>query len=162
YLRQASPPRGIVLATGQERGMYDTYGLEYARRLGRLGLRVEIVRTHGAVENMRRVLARTADVGFTQAGTDPPLEDGRGVARAVAALYVEPLWIFYRSDVRLDGIAPLVGRTIAVGPSDSGTEAVALALLERHASGRASRILNMTFADAQRALEAGRLDAAFF
>ena len=40
YLRHVSPPRAIVLATGPEGGMYDTYGREYEQRLKRLGLRV--------------------------------------------------------------------------------------------------------------------------
>src|SRR5689334_10619381 len=79
YLRQSSPPRKIVMATGQEGGMYDTFGLEYARRLGRLGLQVEIVRTNGSVDNLRRVIGRTADVAFVQAGTHPLVDDPAGV-----------------------------------------------------------------------------------
>jgi len=163
YLRQASPPRRIALATGQEGGMYDTYGREYGRQLERLGLKVDIVRTNGSIDNLRRVLARTADVAFVQSGTYPMVDDGAGVLRGIAALYLEPLWIFYRGETHLDGVASLTGRAISVGPSGSGTEAVARALLERQGDdGWGARAINAPSPEARRLLVAGRLDAAFF
>jgi TRAP transporter TAXI family solute receptor len=161
YLRQASPPRRITLATGQEGGMYDTYGHEYERQLGRLGLKVDVVRSNGSIDNLRRLLARTADVAFIQSGTYRMVDDHAGILRGVAALYVEPLWIFYRGAGRLDGISALGARAISIGPAGSGTEAVARALLERHA-GVQTRTINLPSPEARRLLESGALDAAFF
>ena len=163
YLRQSSPPRTIVLATGEEGGMYDTFGREYEQRLERLGLRVTLARSNGSLDNLRRVLGRTADVALAQSGTYPLVEDRDGVLRGVAALYVEPLWIFYRSSAPLEGLAQLGGRVISVGPVNSGTEAVGRALLERHgATDGGSRLVNLPVAEARQRLLAGGLDAAFF
>src|SRR5262249_34513904 len=163
YLRQSSPPRQVVMATGQEGGMYDTFGREYARRLDRAGLRVDVVRSNGSVDNLRRLLDGRADIAFVQSGTYGLVDDRDGRLRGIAALYLEPLWIFYRSPAPLTGIPQLVGRALSVGPPDSGTEAVARALLNSHGMlPSALRVYNLSSAQAQQRLEAGQLDAAFF
>ena len=163
YLRQSSPPRQIVMATGQEGGMYDTFGREYARRLGHAGLRVDVVRSNGSVDNLRRLLDGRADIAFVQSGTSRLVDDRDGRLRGLAAVYLEPLWIFYRSPAPLTGIPQLAGRAISVGPPDSGTEAVALALLNSHGMlPSAARVQNMSSVQARQRLEQGQLDAAFF
>jgi len=48
------PPNRIVLATGQPGGAYDGFGREYQSRLASEGLRVELRRTAGSVENLER------------------------------------------------------------------------------------------------------------
>jgi TRAP-type uncharacterized transport system substrate-binding protein len=61
------PPRRIVLATGQAGGTYEAVGREYQRRLGREGLRVELLSSAGSIENLQRLLGGQADVAFVQA-----------------------------------------------------------------------------------------------
>ena len=46
------------------------------------------------------------------------------VAPVAAAVYREPLWIFYRGPAVTDGLASLAGRRISVGAPGSGTEVV--------------------------------------
>ena len=162
YLSESSPPREITLATGQPGGMYDTFGHEYQRRLERLGLRVRLVPSNGALDNLRRVIDKGADAAFTQSGTYALADDRHGVVRGLATIYLEPLWIFYRSPAPIDGIAQLAGRSIAIGPPQSGTEAVARALLERHGAVAGSRLVNLSPAEARDRLFDGGVDAAFF
>src|SRR5207248_2607061 len=45
WLTGPSPPRKIVLATGQEGGGYDAFGQQYRAGLGKMGLEVELVNT---------------------------------------------------------------------------------------------------------------------
>ncbi len=157
------PPRRIVLATGQPDGAYDTFGREYQRRLAREGLRVEIRRTAGSLENLERLLRGEADVAFVQGGTYPLVADPSGTLRGMAALYREPLWIFYRGGPVADGLALLAGRRIAIGASGSGTEAVTRALLgELGLPTTGSNLLNLPSSEARRLLEEGRIEAAFF
>ena len=163
YLGRSSPPRTIVLTTAQPGGMYEAFGREYERRLGQLGLRVRLETSNGSLDNLRRLIARTADVAFVQSGTYPLADDKRGVVRGVATLYIEPLWIFYRSSHPVDGLAQLAGGAVSVGAAGSGTEAVARTLLERHgASDGGSRLLNLSAVESRRRLLDGTLDAAFF
>ena len=81
----------------------------------------------------------------------------------MAAVYREPLWIFYRGRPATDGLASLAERRIAVGAPGSGTEAVARAMLdELGIAATGPRRLSLPSAEARRALEDGRIDAAFF
>jgi uncharacterized protein len=157
------PPNRIVLATGQPGGAYDSFGREYQSRLAREGLRVELRRTAGSVENLERLLRGEVDVAFVQSGTYPLVKDPDGRLRGMAALYHEPLWIFYRGKPVTDDLRGLAGRRIAIGAPGSGTEAIARALLEGlglPATG--PNLLALPNADARGQLEAGGIDAAFF
>ena len=157
------PPTRIVLATGQPGGAYDAFGREYQRRLGREGLRVELRPTAGSVENLELLLRNEVDVAFVQGGTYPLAKDVDGRLRGMAALYREPLWIFYRGKVIGDDLGGLAGRRIAIGAPGSGTEAIARALLEavgQPATG--PNFLSLPAADARERLESGAIDAAFF
>ena len=126
---EPSPPKKIVLATGLAGWMYNTVGREYKQRLEKLGLLVELVETNGSVENLERTVRGQADVAFAQSGTVSLVSDPNGTLRGLAALYVEPLWVFCRGRLDSESLSALRGRRIAVGPPQSGTEAVAKALL---------------------------------
>jgi TRAP transporter TAXI family solute receptor len=158
-----SPPRRIVLATGQAGGMYDAFGLEYANRLGAQGLRVEVVKTGGSIENLERVIQGKADVAFVQGGTYPLVQDPDGRVKGIAAIYLEPLWVFHRGSLSERKLTALSGRRIAIGPEGSGTEAASRILLREFGVTAASATLvHLSNSDARRLLEAGELDAAFF
>src|SRR5438132_2882444 len=68
WLIGAPPPRRIVLATGDPRGGFAALGRDYKARLEPLGLHVELVESHGSVDNLRRLARGEADVAFIQAG----------------------------------------------------------------------------------------------
>jgi TRAP transporter TAXI family solute receptor len=163
YVMDPFPPRRIVIATGQPDGTYDALGREYQRRLRREGLVAELRRTAGSVDNLELLRRGEADVAFVQGGIYRPAEDPEQRLRGMAAIYREPLWIFYRGKPISDGLASLVDRRISIGAPGSGTEAVARALF--NALGvplTGSNVLRLTSAEARRALEEERLDAAFF
>ena len=157
------PPTRIVLATGQAGGAYDAFGREYQRRLEREGLRVELRPSAGSVENLERLMRGEVDVAFVQGGTYPLAKDVDGRLRGLAALYCEPLWIFYRGKTLRDDLGGLAGRRVAVGAPGSGTEAITRALLEAvglPATG--PNLLSLPAAEARAQLESGAIDAAFF
>jgi len=157
------PPRRIWLATGQADGMYDVFGHEYQRRLAREGLRVELQRTAGSLENLERLLRGQVDVAFVQGGTYQLVQDPNGRLRGMAAVYREPLWIFYRGKPVTDGLASLVGRRLAIGAAGSGTEAISRALLGALGLPTTSpNLLSLPTAEARQRLKEGRIDAAFF
>jgi TRAP transporter TAXI family solute receptor len=157
------PPRRIVVATGQPDGTYDALGREYQRRLRREGLTVELRRTAGSVENVTLLQRGEADVAFVQGGIYQPAEDPQRRLRGMAAIYREPLWIFYRGTPIGDRLASLADRRLSIGAPGSGTEAVARALFDAVGLSTAgANIVRLTSAEARRALEEGRIDAAFF
>ncbi len=157
------PPRRITLATGQPGGSYDAFGREYQRLLRREGLDVELRETAGSLENLERLLAGQVDIAFVQGGTYPLVSDPDGRLRGMAAVYREPLWIFYRGPAVTDGLASLATRRVSIGAPGSGTEAVARMLLGQlglPTSG--DHVERLTSAEARRRLEEGTLDVAFF
>jgi TRAP transporter TAXI family solute receptor len=163
YVVDPFPPRRIVIATGQPDGTYDALGREYQRRLRQEGLALELRRTAGSVDNLEMLRRGEADVAFVQGGIYRPDEDPEQRLRGMAAIYREPLWIFYRGKPIGDGLASLVDRRISIGAPGSGTEAVARALFD--ALGlplTGANVVRLTSAEARRAIEEERLDAAFF
>ena len=159
---EPAPPSRIVLATGQPGGTYDTLGREYANQLRRQGLRVEIVQTNGSVDNLERLIQGKVDLAFAQGGTSGLVSDPQEVLRGLAAIYLEPLWVFYRGEPRGELLSALAGRRIAIGPESSGTEAVSRVILhENGIDARTAHLVNLTTAEARLQLEAGKLDAMF-
>jgi TRAP transporter TAXI family solute receptor len=158
-----SPPRKITLATGQPGGVYDTFGAQYATRLARIGLQTVTVPTNGSLDNLGRMLRGEADVGFVQGGTAALVPDPSSRLRGIAAIYLEPLWVFHRGGPGLRSMSELAGHRVSIGPPGSGTEAVATALLREHGIDPASPdIVRLANPAAQQQLEQGALQAAFF
>ena len=158
-----SPPRTIRLATGQQGGVYDRFGAQYATRLERIGLRTEIRRTAGSIDNLQRLLRDEVDVAFVQGGTYALVEDKDDKIRGLAALYYEPLWVFHGGGAGLRSLSELAGRRVSIGLRASGTEAVATALLAAHGIAASTpNIERLPNATARERLEQGRLHAAFF
>jgi len=157
------PPRRITIATGQPDGTYDALGREYQRRLRREGLIVQLRRTAGSVDNLELLQRGEVDVAFVQGGIYQPDADPEQRLRGMAAIYREPLWVFYRGKPIGDGLATLAGRRISIGAPGSGTEVVVRALFEALGlSTTGANVMRLTSAEARRALEEERLDAAFF
>lgn len=157
------PPRRITIATGQPDGTYDALGREYQRRLRREGLAVALRRSAGSVDNLELLERGEADVAFVQAGIYQPAADPEQRLRGMAAIYREPLWVFYRGQPIGDGLASLASRRISIGAPGSGTEAVVRALFEALGlSATGANVVRLTSAEARRAIEEERLDAAFF
>jgi uncharacterized protein len=156
------PPSRIVLATGQPGGTYDTLGREYASQLRRQGLRVEIVQTNGSVDNLERLIQGKVDLAFAQGGTTSLVSDPQGVLRGLAAIYLEPLWVFYRGQLPGELLSALAGRRVSIGPEHSGTDAVSRAMLrESGIDAGTAHLINLSTSEARAQLEAGKLDALF-
>lgn len=159
FVRPA-PPSGFVISTGFEGGAYHLYAKRYRDLLAREKINVELRTSTGSAENLKRLLDPDSgvDVALIQGGIAPPdLEHG---LVSLAALYYEPLWIFYRGDNALTRLTQLKGKRIAAGQAGSGTRALVINILE--ASGGLSPtvpLVPMGGTAAAEALIDGRLDA---
>jgi TRAP transporter TAXI family solute receptor len=160
-LAEPPPPHDIRMATGAPKGGYDTFGHKYQQRLRGMGLEVELVNTNGSMENLQLLLDGQVDVAFVQAGTYELVKDKdpEHKLRGIAAIYLEPLWVFYIGD-EVDSVAALKGKRVSVGPERSGTEAISRLVLKAHGIEQQTTVKNLTNADAQKGLKDGTLDAA--
>jgi TRAP transporter TAXI family solute receptor len=172
----SSPPAKIRMATGEPNRGYDTYGKDYQKKLTAMGLQVELVNTAGSIENIQLLAQKKVDVAFVQGGTYKPVkdrDDPEHTLRALAAVYLEPLWVFYRDTKPVESspdkkrgptLSDFKGKTISIGLPDSGTEAVSRDLLKEHDidPDDATHIKRLSSADARAEIEKGELDVAIF
>jgi TRAP transporter TAXI family solute receptor len=162
FVRPA-PPGSFIISTGNPSGAYHLYGERYRELLAKERIRVEVRPSAGSIENLQRLADPESgvEVALVQGGVATP-EQAEGLV-SLAALYYEPLWIFYRDDNPLTLLAQLAGKRIAAGPEGSGTRALVAHVLEvGNALQRGARLSPLTGREAADALIAGRLDAALF
>lgn len=155
------PPDRIVLATGETTGAYHAYGQRLAEILARNGIDVELRPSAGSVENLQLLTqSQSVDLAFVQSGIAGPAQT-EGVA-AIGTMYLEPLWLFVRSDVVIDDFGDLLGRRTSVGAMGSGTRAVVLDLLSANGVDEGNTpFADVSTGDLAAALSVGEIDAAF-
>jgi hypothetical protein len=107
------------------------------------------------------LVAGEATVGFVQGGVAQAGDAGN--LRTLATVFYEPLWVFHRKPLRVTYLSDLRGRRLSIGEEGSGTRVLALRLLAESAvTPDNTPLLALSDAEAEAALVAGRIDAAFF
>ncbi len=160
-------PRKIVIASGRKDGAYYQFAQQYKTLLAKDGIEVEVRETAGSVENTQLLRSGEASIAMVQGGLAKPRE--KGGLQSLASLYLEPVWVFCRSDKPVNYLEALRNRRIAIGGEGSGVRAVAIMLLaDAELTSADGTALNDTVltadsgADAASLLEQGEIDAAFF
>ncbi len=162
WFLQSTIPRRIVLASGLEDGMYHQFAQRYKAVLARDGVTVEERLTGGADDNERLLHDPTSgvDVAFVHGGVVAP--EDRGNLMMLAALYYEPLWVFYRGSEVITELDEFRYRRVAIGSPGSGVRAFSEPLLAaNNINGFNTQLQPLNNRDALHALQAGQVDAAF-
>jgi hypothetical protein len=157
-----APPKTIHFAGGPEGSGYRNQAEKYQKILARDGVRIEIVPTRGALDNLDKLADPKAkvDVAFVQGG----LAEGRDLPHLVSlgSVYPQPLMVYCRAPEPVEMLSQLKGKRIAVGPEGSGTRVLALKLLKANEmDGPPTTLLELTGDEAAKQLVAGTIDAAF-
>lgn len=164
---EPAPPRTMTITTGGETGAYYAYASRYAGLLAENGIALDVITSNGAPQNFERLTNGSADIAFVQGGLRDVLEDDdRAIEeldfRSLGSVAFEPLWVFYRSNQRIDKLHQLDGLRIAVGEEGSGIRGIALKLLEiNEISERSKNLVPVDGLRAAEALQQGQIDAAF-
>jgi len=161
-------PKRVVIATGSRDGAYFAFANRYREILAKEGITLEVRTTAGSVENSRLLRAGTDDVSMALIQGGTASQEAVGELESLASLYLEPVWVFCRSDQPIDDLKQLRGKRISVGPQGSGTQVIAMKLLGDNKmapqSGEAdgTEIVHWKTADAVEGLKAGKIEVAFF
>jgi uncharacterized protein len=137
----AEPAGGgrLSIATGNTTGVYYILGGGVAQVLTENveGTEATAEATNASAENIRLVCAGDSDIGFTLADTASDAVNGTAgfdgdeqSVQALARIYSNFTQVFVRSDAGISSIADLAGKTVSTGSPNSGTEVIALRLLE--------------------------------
>ncbi len=158
---QPLPGRDVVMATGPAGSAYAQFAERYRQIMARDGVRLRLVATNGAVENLKRLQDAGSGVsaGFVQSGTTDERKSPDLVS--LGTVFYEPLWVFCRCTALPELLRPGSRPRISTGPDGSATRPLALRVLQLN--GIEAKNLEMSAeapADAARRLLAGEIDVA--
>ncbi|MBP6559605.1 MAG: C4-dicarboxylate ABC transporter substrate-binding protein, partial [Burkholderiaceae bacterium] len=94
-----TPPRTLRLATGPAQSAYAEFGSRYAAALQAHGVKVVQIPTAGSSENLQLLRDGGADFAFVRGGAVDPVADEDAGITSLGSLFLEPVWVFYRSDI---------------------------------------------------------------
>jgi TRAP transporter TAXI family solute receptor len=157
-----APPKTIHFAGGPEGSGYRNQAEKYQKILARDGVKIQIVPSKGALDNLDKLAnpAVKVDVAFVQGG----LAEGRDLPHLVSlgSVYPQPLMVYVRAPEPVEMLSQLKGKRLAIGPEGSGTRVLALKLLKANEmDGPPTVLLELTGDEAAKQLVAGTIDAAF-
>ncbi|MDA8445786.1 TAXI family TRAP transporter solute-binding subunit [Paracidovorax valerianellae] len=168
---QPAPPKRVTLATGPAQSAYADFGQRYQKALAADGIEVVLRETEGSSANLQLLRSGEADLAFVQGGTGELRPEDTGALESLGSLFVEPVWIFYRTDAarrivksgRLDSLAQLHGLRVNVGTAGSGVPTLMEKLLEANRmEPKALRLSELGQTPATVEFLAGRIDALVF
>ncbi|MFN3362111.1 MAG: TAXI family TRAP transporter solute-binding subunit [Pseudanabaenaceae cyanobacterium] len=149
----------LVIATGSPQGEYHAMGQALATVIPRYAprLRVKVLETKGATENISLVDGRQADLGFVQNDTDT-----KPNIRSIASMYVETFHLVVRPGVKIAEFGDLRGKRVVTPPVGSGAYNAFLELL-RHYDINLQEIkaIHLPGQEANQAFLQGKVDALF-
>jgi TRAP-type uncharacterized transport system substrate-binding protein len=155
------PGRDVAIATGPPGSAYAEVGERYREILARDGVRLHLVPTNGAVENLQRLRDPRAKVsaGFLQSGTTS--EEASPDLVSLGTVFYEPLWVFCRCSSLGVLLHDRPDARMSIGPTGSATRPLALKLLELNRIDANKLHLSADSPeDAARRLIAGEIDTA--
>lgn len=167
---ESSPAEPIVIAGGGTTGVYYQYGKHLAEVLSHdLDEQFVVAETAGSIDNLLRIGAGEAMLGFAQSDAAASAVEGSGTfervvpLRAIARLYDEYVHVVVRRDSDIEDLTDLVGRKVSLGAKNSGVNLVAMRVLEA-ARVDAGAVSNAGLGpDASiEALRSGQIDAFFW
>ncbi|HYP70147.1 MAG TPA: TAXI family TRAP transporter solute-binding subunit [Variovorax sp.] len=174
------PPKQVTLATGPAGSAYAEFGKRYADALKPSGIEVILKPTDGSLDNLELLRKGEADVAFVRGGSADPVADEEAGLTSLGALFYEPLWVFYRSDVarqielkkkkserkkegehsELNALVQLKGFKLNIDKPGSGVPEVVTQLLRANrVDPKSIQLSNLEQTPAAEALQAGLLDA---
>lgn len=171
-LTSAADTKRLSIATGGTAGVYYPLGGGMANVLSRHlpGVEATAEVTSASVDNLRLIAAGKADIAFSLADTALDGYNGAGKfkeklpIRAIAVLYAnKSQWVTVEGN-GIQKMADLKGRRISTGAPGSGTEVIALRMLEAYGINPDKDVKRekLSVAESANALKDGKIDAFFW
>ena len=166
-----TPPDEVKLATGPAQSAYADFGERYKAALAAGKIRVDLEQSEGSFNNLQLLREGKVDLAFVQGGTATLTEDDLDNLTSLGALFVEPVWLFYRSDAvkrinhqpSLQSLTQLRGWRVNVGTAGSGVPTLFTSLLEaNHLSAKQVTLSHLGETPATVDFLTGKLDALVF
>lgn len=155
-----APPSRIIMTVGPEGGAYESFAKDMQAALAQSGVKLELRTTHGAKEDLQLLDDRGSGVSLAVIQGGVASEADGDQLMSLAALYREPLWVFYRQGLKLDRLSALKGKSLSIGPQSGGTRSLSLQLLKANGLDESNtKLADWPSADAAQRLIDKKLDA---
>ncbi|GAB2457821.1 TAXI family TRAP transporter solute-binding subunit [Comamonas humi] len=122
-----TPPDEVRLSTGPAQSAYAAFGERYQAALAANGFKVDLVASEGSSDNLKLLREGAVDLAFVQGGSGGIQPEDLESLTSLGALFVEPVWLFYRSDAaqrlgkpRIANLGQIKGWRVNVGTDGSG------------------------------------------
>lgn len=163
YWNNPIPPKTIRIAVGQQNSTLEVTAKRYEKLLAKDGLRLEMIRTKGAIENLQLLKQGKVDVALSQGGAR--LDGATGIV-SLGSVGYQPLWFFTQntgSTEEQDIFSFMHAKRISIGVAGSGTRIVVDELLNLiPASARKDyQLLPMDAPGSIQAMQEGKIDGMF-
>jgi uncharacterized protein len=159
---QPAPPTSFVISTSSKTSPYYMLAMRFKEEVAKKGVTIEVRESQASSENLRLLKDPNSDVqaGFVQGGLSNHIDAPN--LFSMGRVITEPVWIFYRGKEKLDHITQLKGKRILVAPDRSGTNVLALKLLEANGvTSENSTLINLPLSKYAETFEKGDADAGF-
>jgi uncharacterized protein len=159
--------QGLSIGTGGTGGVYYPLGGGMASILTKhLGIQATAEVTGASVDNLKFIRSGKMDVGFTMAdaawdayqGADK-FKDGKVNARTLMTLYANDMQVVTIEGTGIAKLADLKGKRLSTGSPGSGTEVMALRLLEAIGLDKDIKRERLSVAESVNALKDRKIDA---
>ncbi|WP_336205021.1 TAXI family TRAP transporter solute-binding subunit [Nonomuraea sp. LPB2021202275-12-8] len=128
----------LSIATGGTTGVYYVYGGGLAKQLSSSIANTQATAsvTSASIENIKLLATGKADIGFSQSDTAADAVNGTGsftekqAVKSLARIYDNYSHVVVAPGVAAEKVADLKGKTVSLGPPNSGTQVVARRMLE--------------------------------
>lgn len=159
---EPAPPSQVTITTGSQTGGYYAFAQRYRELLAKSDINLKVEPSVGSLSNLQRLRDEKSGVSIAllQGGISNHEKDPNLVS--LGRVFLEPVWVFYRDGEKLDRLAQLENKRIAIGAEGSGTRALALELLAANGlTVSNTTIIGKGGSDAAQALRDGEADAIF-
>ena len=136
WLLLPGPPKTLTIATGFPDGLYHQFAKQLQVELAKEKIVLRIQNTGGSVDNLELMADSKSgvDLAIIQSGVGNPNQYPK--LTALAGLFYEPLWVWYRPDAfikdrgSLRQLSQLKGKKVSIGNEGSGTNMLSQAILK--------------------------------
>ena len=162
----------LSIATGGTGGVYYPYGGAIANVISKYvpGVEATAEVTAAAVDNLKLVGSGDADLGYAYPDLAYDAMEGKGLFKGklpikmVGQLYVSYFHLVTLSNSSIKTVADLKGKKVSIGAPNSGTEVVAIRVLEAYGINSEKDIKRdrLSVVESANALKDGKIDAFFW
>lgn len=161
FFIKSAPPKKITISSGPEGSINHGLAMKYKDALAKNGIKVDVLTSNGSYENLKRISdpKSKVDLALVQSGSeDENIKLDNLVS--LGSLSYQPLFFFYRGP-KIERLALMKGKTIAIGKEGSGARRLAMKLLKLNGIDESLKLVTIEGETVSDALLSKKIDGAF-